>query len=588
MPTHRTGWRSHDRRGARGLRRSVVPRTRYPVHVRSSLEIAQAARLRPIVAVAEEAGLLPSEIEPYGALVAKVAPSALKRLAGSARGKLVVVTAITPTPQGEGKTTTAIGLVDALRRLGTRAMATLRQPSLGPVFGLKGGASGGGRSQVVPMEILNLHLTGDFHAVTAAHNLGAAMVDNHLNHGNALGIEPGSVSWPRALDVNDRVLRDIVVGLGGRANGPVRETGFVITAASEVMAVLAMARDLADLRRRLGRMVVGRKKDGTPVDMEAIGAAGAMAVLLREAMKPNLLQTLEGSPVLVHTGPFGNVSQGTSSVAADLVALGLAEVVVTEAGFAAELGAEKFFDLKCRQSGLEPAAAVLVATVRALKRHGGAAGAPETEDVAAVRRGAENLSRHIEIVRQFGVPVVVAVNAFSTDTPAEAAAVLEAAMAAGARRAVTATHYAEGGAGAVELARAVAEAVRDGPARFRLLYPDDLPLEGKIEALATRIYGAASVEYTHAAAAQLAELERLGFGRLPICTAKSHLSLSHDPLLGPTPRGYCFPVRELRLSAGAGFVTAVAGEVQLMPGLPAHPAAESIDIDGEGKVVGLR
>ncbi len=556
--------------------------------MRSSLEIAQAAKLRPIAAVAEEAGLLPSEIEPHGAHVAKVEPSALKRLASRARGKLVVVTAITPTRQGEGKTTTAIGLVDALRRLGTSAMATLRQPSLGPVFGLKGGASGGGRSQVVPMETLNLHLTGDLHGVTAAHNLAAAMVDNHLNHGNALGIEPGSVSWPRALDVNDRVLRDIVVGLGGRANGPVRETGFVITAASEVMAALSMARDLADLRRRLGRIVVGRKKDGTPAVMEEIHAAGAMAVLLRDAMKPNLLQTLEGSPVLVHTGPFGNVSQGTSSVAADLVALGLAEVVVTEAGFASELGAEKFFDLKCRQSGLEPAAAVLVATVRALKRHGVAEGAPDAEDVAAVRRGAENLSRHIEILRHFGVPVVVAVNAFPTDTPGETAAVREEAMAAGARAAAVATHYTDGGAGALELARAVAEVARDGSARFRVLYPDDMPLEEKIETLATRIYGAASVEYTHAAAAQLAELEQLGFGRLPVCTAKSHLSLSHDPLLGPTPRGFRFPVQEVQLSAGAGFVTALAGEMQLMPGLPVHPAAETIDLDGEGNVVGLR
>ncbi len=554
----------------------------------TSLEIAQAARLRPIAAVAEEAGLLPSEVEPYGAHVAKVAPGALERLAEVPRGKLVLVTAITPTPQGEGKTTAVVGLVDALRRLGIRAMATLRQPSLGPVFGLKGGASGGGRSQVVPMETLNLHLTGDFHAVTAAHNLAAAMVDNHLNRGNALGIEPGSVSWPRALDVNDRVLRDVVVGLGGRTNGPVRETGFVITAASEVMAVLSQAKDLADLRRRLGDIVVGRKKDGRPVALEQLRAAGAMAVLLREAMKPNLLQTLEGSPVLVHTGPFGNVSQGTSSVAADLLALGLAEMVVTEAGFGAELGAEKFFDLKCRQSGLGPAAAVMVATVRALKRHGGAQGRPEAEDVAAVRRGAENLSRQLAVVGHFGVPVVVAVNAFPSDTPAEIAAAREEALAAGARAAVVATHYAEGGAGAVELARAVADAAREGAKGFRLLYPDEMPLERKIETLATRIYGAASVEYTYAAAAQLAELEKLGFGRLPVCTAKTHLSLSHDPALGPSPRGYRFPVRELRLSAGAGFVTVVAGEMQLMPGLPATPAAEAIDVDAEGRVVGLR
>ena len=554
----------------------------------NSLEIAQTARLRPISAVAEEAGLLRSELEPRGTYVAKVTRAAAERLAGRPRGKLVLVTAITPTPRGEGKTTTAIGLVDGLRRLGVRAMATLRQPSLGPVFGLKGGASGGGRSQVVPMETLNLHLTGDFHAVTAAHNLAAAIIDSHLNHGNSLGLEPGSISWPRALDVNDRVLRDIVVGLGGRANGPVRETGFVITAASEVMAALSMARDLADLRRRLGRMVVGRKKDGSPGTLEELRVAGAMAVLLRDAMDPNLLQTLEGSPVLVHTGPFGNVSQGTSSVVADEFALALADVVVTEAGFGADLGAEKFVDLKCRQSGLEPAAAVMVATVRALKHHGRAGGTPDAEDVAAVHRGAENLARHIEIVRGFGVPVVVAVNAFPTDTAAELAAVQEEALTAGARVAVTATHYSEGGAGALDLARAVTETVRAGASRLRLLYPDDMRLGDKIETLATRIYGAAGVEYTHAAAAQLTELERLGFGGLAICTAKTHLSMSHDPLLGPNPRGFRFPVRELRLSAGAGFVTAVAGEMLLMPGLPEHPAAEGIDLDEKGTIVGLR
>jgi formate--tetrahydrofolate ligase len=552
-----------------------------------SLGIAKAAALRPISAVAEEAGLLRSELEPYGPWVAKVGPAAAARLAGKARGKLVLVTAITPTPAGEGKTTTAIGLVDGLRRSGVRAIATLRQPSLGPVFGLKGGASGGGRAQVVPSETLNLHLTGDFHAVTAAHNLGAALVDSHLNHGNALGLEPGSVSWPRTLDVNDRVLRDVVVGLGGRANGPVRETGFVITAASEVMAALAMARDLRDLRARLGRMVVGRRKDGAPATMEDLRAAGAMAVLLREAMKPNLLQTLEGSPVLVHAGPFGNVSQGTSSVAADELALGLADVVVTEAGFGADLGAEKFVDLKCRQSGLRPAAAVLVATVRALKHHGRAA-AGAGDEAAALRRGGENLARQLEIVRGFGLPVVVAVNAFPGDTAAELALVRELAREAGARETVTATHYADGGAGARELAGAVTSALRERAPELRLAYPDDLPLDRKIEALATRIYGAAGVEYTHAAAAQLAELERLGFGRLPVCVAKTHLSISHDAKLGPNPRGFRFPVRELRLAAGAGFVTAVAGEILLMPGLPEHPAAEGIDLDADGGVVGLR
>jgi formate--tetrahydrofolate ligase len=554
----------------------------------TSLEIAQAARLRPIAAVAEELGLLPTEIEPWGRHVAKLAPEAGARLAGRPDGKLVLVTAVTPTPQGEGKTTAVVGLVDALRRLGARAVATLRQPSLGPVFGLKGGASGGGRAQVVPVESLNLHLTGDFHAVTAAHNLAAALVDNRLNRGNALGIEPGSVAFPRALDVNDRALRDVVVGLGGRANGPARETGFVITAASEVMAVLSLARDLSDLRRRLGRIVAGRRAGGSPVTLEEVGAAGAMAVLLRDAMRPNLLQTLEGSPALVHTGPFGNVSQGTSSVAADLLALKLADVVVTEAGFAADLGAEKFFDIKCRQSGLWPAAAVLVATVRALKRHGGAEGPAGREDVGAVVRGGENLVRHLEIVKAFGVPVVAALNVFPSDAPAELAAAEEAARAGGAAAVVRATHWAEGGEGALDLARAVLEASGAGPLAPRYLYPEEMPLPAKIETLATRVYGAGSVEYTHAASAQLADLERLGFGRLSVCVAKTHLSLSHDPRLGPHPRGYRFPVREARLSAGAGFVTVVAGEMQLMPGLPAHPAAETMDLDPEGRVVGLR
>jgi formate--tetrahydrofolate ligase len=555
--------------------------------MRTSLEIAQAAKLRPIADVAGELGVAPDEVELYGRHVAKIGWEALARPA-QRQGALVLVTAITPTPHGEGKTTTAIGLVDALRRLGVRSVATLRQPSLGPVFGVKGGASGGGRAQVVPMERVNLHLTGDFDAVTAAHNLAAALVDNHLNHGNTLGIEPGSVSWPRTLDVNDRVLRDVVIGLGGRGNGPVRETAFVITAASEVMALLALARDLPDLRRRLGRIVVARRGDGTPVALEDLRAAGAMAALLVDAAKPNLVQTLEGSPVLMHTGPFGNISQGSSSVLADRFALGAAEVVVTEAGFGADLGAEKFFDIKCRQSGFDPAAAVMVATVRALKHHGRSTRAPEEEDVEAVRRGAENLAHHIRIVREFGVPVVVAVNPFATDKPAEIDALCAAALAAGARAAVPAMHYTDGGGGAVALAREVRAAVRENGCRFRLLYPDDLPLPGKIETIAKRIYGADSVEYSRGAGQQLDELQRLGFSALPVCMAKTHLSLSHDPLLGATPRGFRFPVREARLAAGAGFVTAVAGDMQLMPGLSTRPAAESIDVGPDGKIVGLR
>jgi formate--tetrahydrofolate ligase len=542
--------------------------------------------LRSIAEIAEDLGLTPSELEPYGRQVAKISWQATARASARQRGFLVLVTAITPTPHGEGKTTTAIGLVDALRRVGVRAVATLRQPSLGPVFGVKGCGSGGGRAQVVPAEQMNLHLTGDFHAVTAAHNLAAALVDNHLNHGNALGIEPGSVSWPRAIDINDRALRDIVVGLGGRAHGPVRETGFVITAASEVMAVLALADDARDLRARLGRSLVGRRKDGSAVTVEDLRAGGAMAALLLDATKPNLLQTLEGSPVLVHTGPFGNVSQGASSVIADRLALGLADVVVTEAGFGADLGAEKFFDIKCRQSALSPAAAVLVTTVRALKRHGRSTRSVDEEDVAAIRRGAENLARHLEILHAFAVPVVVALNVFKTDTSAEIDAVCEAAGAARANAVVPVRPYTEGGAGALDLARAVTAAacVRERPV---LLYPDEMSLGRKIETLATRVYGASAVEYTRAAAAQLEDAERLGFGRLPVCVAKTHLSLSHDPFLGPSPRAFRFPVRELRICAGAGFVTAVAGDLRLMPGLPARPRAESIDVDADGRVVGL-
>jgi len=565
--------------------------------VPTSLEIAQAAALRPIGEVARALGLEPGEVEPYGRHAAKVAPAARARAAARPQGRLVLVTAVTPTPAGEGKTTTAVGLTDGLGRLGERAALTVRQPSLGPVFGIKGGGNGGGRAQVVPMEVINLHLTGDFHAVTAAHNLAAALVDNHLNHGNALGVEPGSISWPRVLDVNDRVLRDAVVGLGGRRNGPLRETEWIITAASEVMAVLSLAEDLADLRRRLGRIVFGRRRDGRPVVLEEIRAAGAMAVLLAEAVKPNLMQTLEGSPVLVHAGPYGNIAQGTSSVAADRLALGLCDWVVTEAGFGADLGAEKFVDIKCRQSGLTPAAAVLVATVRALKVHGGvgrgeggrlvepALAAP---DVEAVKRGCENLRRQVENVRVFGLPVVAAVNVHPTDTVPEIEAVREAALAAGARAAVRATHFAEGGAGALDLARAVLEAARGGPPPLSLLYPDEMPLAEKMETVARRIYGADGVDLSREASAQLAELEKLGFGRLPVCMAKTQYSFSHDPLLGPNPRGFRLPVRSARLHAGAGFVTAVTGEMQLMPGLPAHPLAEAIDVDADGRVVGLR
>ena len=565
--------------------------------MRTSLEVSQSAALRPIADVAAELGLRSDELEPHGRHAAKVDLAALRRLSGAPEGRLVAVTAVTPTPAGEGKTTTAIGLVDALRRLGARAVLTVRQPSLGPVFGLKGGGNGGGRAQVVPMETFNLHLTGDFHAVAAAHNLAAAMLDNHLNHGNPLGIEPGSAVWPRVVDANDRPLRTAVIGLGGPANGPVREAEWIITAASEVMAALSLAADLSDLRSRLGRMVVARNRQGRPVSLEKLRAAGAMAALLVDAMKPNLLQTLEGSPVLVHTGPFGNIAQGTSSVVADRLGLRCADFVVTEAGFGADLGAEKLFDLKCRQSGLRPAAAVVVATARALRHHGGAGRGRKGQalgealaapDVEAVRRGGENLRLQVENVLAFGVPVVVAVNAHLGDLPEEHAAVREAALAAGARDAVVARHFAEGGEGALELARAVRSATAEGAPGFRFLYPDEMPLREKIETVARRIYRADGVEVSRAASAQLEDLTSQGHGRLPVCIAKTPFSFSHDPLLGPNPGGFRLPVRDVRLHAGAGYVTVLTGEIVLMPGLPERPAAEDIDIAPDGRIVGLR
>jgi formate--tetrahydrofolate ligase len=562
----------------------------------TSLEIAQGAVLRPLADLASEMGLQPDEMEPRGRHVAKVDLSALRRLSSAPEGRLVVVTAVTPTPAGEGKTTTAVGLVDALRRLGARTILTVRQPSLGPLFGRKGGGNGGGRAQVVPMESFNLHLTGDFHAVAAAHNLAAAMVDNHLHHGNRLGIDPGSIAWPRVVDVNDRPLRTAMIGLDG-ASGPVREAGWVITAASEVMAVLSLASDLADLRQRLGRMVVARDVRGRPIPMEDLRAPGAMAALLVDAVRPNLVQTLEGSPVLVHAGPFGNIAQGTSSVIADRLGLRCAEFVVTEAGFGADLGAEKLFDLKCRQSALRPAAAVVVATVRSLRHHGGAgrglkgralADALAVPDVDAVRRGVENLRIQVRNVLAFGVPVVVAVNAHPGDMPEEHHATSEAALAAGASDAVVARHFAEGGEGALELARAVRAVASPGAPGFRLLYPDEMPLREKMETVARRMYRADGLDVSRTAAEQLDELAGLGFGRLPVCMAKTPFSLSHDPAAGPNPTGYRLPVREVRLHAGAGFVVALTGETGLMPGLPEHPAAEEVDVTSDGRIVGLR
>ena len=563
----------------------------------SDLEIARAVKPKPIVEVARALGLHDDEIELYGSTKAKVALSAIRRLEReNPRGKYVLVTAITPTPLGEGKSTTTVGLAQGLNRIGHRAAVAIRQPSLGPVFGIKGGAAGGGYSQVIPMEDFNLHLTGDVHAIGAAHNLAAAFIDNHLHHGNALGIDQLGILWPRVLDISDRALRHVVIGLGGREDGVPRETEFVITVASEVMAVLALASDLDDLRARLGRIVLATTKDGRFVTAEDLKVAGSMAVLLRDALKPNLLQTLEGGPAFVHCGPFANIAHGNNSVLADRLALASNEIVCTEAGFGADMGAEKFFDIKCRASGLRPDAAVMVATIRALKMHGGVgrivAGKPldpalKAENVPAVRSGAANLAKQIEVVSLYGVPVVVAINAFPDDTPAEVAAIREVALAAGARDAVVTRNWAEGGAGAEDLARAVWDAAAVGAPDFHVLYPDEMPLAEKIETIATRVYGADGVDLAPAAVKALKRYEEAGFGRLPICVAKTQYSLSHDANLKGRPTGFRVPVRDVRLAAGAGFVTALVGEMRTMPGLPSSPGGERIDLDEAGEVVGL-
>ncbi len=563
----------------------------------SDLEIARSVTPRPILEIARELGLREDEIELYGSTKAKITLAGIERLeAERPRGKYVLVTAISPTPLGEGKSTTTVGLAQGLNRVGHRAAVCIRQPSLGPVFGIKGGAAGGGKSQVIPMEDFNLHLTGDVHAIGAAHNLGAAFIDNHIHHGNPLGIDIHGVLWPRVLDISDRALRKVVIGLGGKENGLPRESEFVITVASEVMAVLALARDLADLRARLGRMVLATTRDGRPVTADDLKVAGSMAALLKDAIKPNLLQTLEGGPAFVHCGPFANIAHGNNSVLADRIALVTNDIVCTEAGFGADMGAEKFFDIKCRASGLRPDAAVVVATIRALKMHGGVgrivAGKPLdpallTENVDAVTAGGANLAKQIENVLLFNVPVVVAINAFPSDTPAEIAAVREVALAAGAQDAVFANHWAEGGAGAEDLARAVWAAAEVGAPDFQLLYPDDASLISKIETIATKVYGADGIDLLPAAAKQLAQYEALGFGNLPICMAKSQYSLSHDAALKGRPTGFRVPIREVRLSAGAGFVTPLAGEMRTMPGLPSRPGGENIDIDAAGDIVGL-
>ncbi len=559
-----------------------------------NLAMARSAALKPVEDVANEMGLGSHLLEPYGRHVMKVGLEAIAETADRPRARYVVVTAMTPTPLGEGKTTTTVGLGQAFKHLGKRSVVTIRQPSMGPTLGIKGGASGGGMSQVVPMEQLNLHLTGDMHAVTAAHNLLSAMLDNHLFRGNELAIDPHAVTWRRVLDVNDRALRNIVIGLGGRSDGVPRQTGFDITAASEVMATLALSTSLSDLRARLGRIVVGYTSAGEPVTAEQLQAAGAMAVLLREAIKPNLLQTMENTPVLVHTGPFGNIATGNSSVVADLIALRCGDVVVTEAGFGADMGAERFFNIKCRVSGEAPDAAVVVATVRALKVHSGrhrvVAGRPLPPGLLAespddVSAGAPNLLKQIDNVRRHGIPAVVAVNSFPTDHPSELRAVREIAESAGARVAVC-DHYTRGGAGAIELAEAVAEAA-DEPSEFRTLYDDGADLREKIETIARTIYGADGVDYGPAATRSLDTYERAGFGDLPICMAKTHLSLSSDPSLKGAPEGWRLPVREVRAAVGAGFVYPICGDTRTMPGLGSDPAAAHLDLDADGEVEGL-
>jgi formate--tetrahydrofolate ligase len=555
--------------------------------VKSGLEIAQEANLRPITDVAADAGILDEELEQYGRFKGKIALSILDRLADRPDGKLVITTAITPTKAGEGKTTTSISLTQGLGRIGRDVVLCLREPSMGPVFGIKGGGTGGGYAQVVPMEEINLHFNGDFHAVQAAHNLLAAALDASIYHGNPLGIDPVSVTWSRTLDVNDRELRYNVVGLGGKAHGVPRENQFVIVAASEIMAVLALASDLADLRTRLGRVVVASTWDGSPVTAEDLKVAGALAVIMKEAIKPNLVQTLEGQPTLIHTGPFGNIAHANNSIIEDRIALKLADYVVTEAGFGSDLGFQKFCDIVCRLGGFTPAAGVLVTTVRATKFHGGMPFDRLTnEDLVALRRGIDNLAAHIEIIRTYGLPCVVLINTFPTDTEREVETIRELADGAGAETVVVNRGFAEGGAGAIELAEAVVDAC-ERSSEFHLLTPDGTPLKEQIESIATKIYGADGVDYQPQAEKDIARMEQLGFGTVPVCMAKTHLSLSHDPLLLNRPAGYRLPVRGVVPSAGAGFVVVLCGDMQRMPGLGRTPAFMKVDLDAGGRTVGL-
>jgi formate--tetrahydrofolate ligase len=555
--------------------------------MKSGLEIAQDAVLRPIDDIAAAAGILDDELERFGRYRAKVDPSILRRLAAAPDGKLIITTAITPTKAGEGKTTTSVSLTQGLGKLGKDVVLCLREPSMGPVWGIKGGGNGGGYAQIVPMEEINLHFNGDFHAVAAAHNLLAAALDASIYHGNPLGIDPGTITWPRTLDVNDRELRNTVVGLGGKAHGVPRENPWVLVAASEIMASFALASDLQDLRARMGRIVVASSHAGEPITAEQLRVAGAMTVIMKDALKPNLVQTLEGQPVLVHAGPFGNIAHANNSIIEDRVALKLADYVVTEAGFASDLGFQKFCDIVCRLGGFAPSAAVLVTTVRATKSHGGKPFADlGQEDLEALRRGADNLAAHINIVKQYGLPCVVSINNFPTDTDRELALIEELAVGAGAERVVVNRAFAEGGEGAIDLANAVVEACEQ-PNTFDFLTPSDAPIRDQVEAIAVRLYGAEGVDYLPQADKDIARMDELGFGRLPVCMAKTHLSLSHDPLLLNRPTGFRLPVRAVVPSAGAGFVVVLCGDMQRMPGLGKTPNFMGVDIDAEGRTVGL-
>ncbi len=555
--------------------------------MKTDIEIAQEAVLENIVDVAGKIGILPDDLELYGKYKAKISDEYIERIQGNPDGRLILVTAINPTPAGEGKTTTSVGLGQAFGIMGKKAIIALREPSLGPCFGVKGGAAGGGYAQVVPMEDLNLHFTGDFHAITSANNLLAAILDNHLQQGNELNIDPRQVVWKRCLDMNDRALRNVVVGLGGRTDGVVREDHFVITVASEIMAILCLSTDIADLKERLGRIIVAYSYEGKPVTASDLNAVGAMTALLKDAMKPNLIQTLEHTPALVHGGPFANIAHGCNSVRATKTALKMADYVITEAGFGADLGAEKFFDIKCRMAGLKPDAVVLVATIRALKYNGGVAKSDlSVENLAALQAGIVNLEKHIENLHEYGVPIVVTLNSFVSDTEAEIEYVKKFCEDRECEFSISEV-WEKGGAGGVELAGKVLETLEKKESHFKVLYEDALSLKEKIETVAAKIYGAGGVSYTPAAERQLGRLEELGFGSLPVCMAKTQYSLSDDPALLGRPVGFMMNVREVYVSAGAGFVVVLTGAVMTMPGLPKKPAAYQIDVNENGMITGL-